>query len=129
MLDLITLTGKYTGCSERGIVVGGTLAYPNKLISVDVNENTFLHLQDGVASGWFEIVKHNYDEYCESRNRKINKYENHPPEETIIEKTEIKEEVNETIEETKPKKSRKKIVKKVETDETSQEEVVATDKE
>lgn len=127
MLNSITLTGKYTGCSEKGIVVGGVLAYPNKLISVEVNEKTFQHLQEGVINGWFEIVKHNYDEYCKSRSRKTNKYENHPPEKLIEKEIETKEEVNETIEETKPKKTKKKTVKKTETNEVSDE--IAVNKE
>lgn len=123
MLDFITLKGKYIGHTEKGIIIGGIPALPNKVICVNVNESTFLHLRDGVKNGWFEMISDNYDKYCKSRSRKIK-------EETFSSSSSIdadgsKKEVEAHIpveekpeeakeEEVKPKKTRKKATKRTE---------------
>lgn len=128
MLDFITLKGKYIGHTERGIIIGGIPALPNKVICVNVNESTFLHLRDGVKNGWFEMISDNYDKYCKSRNRKVKEetFSSSPSIDGFTvdtdgdkQKVEVRIPVEEKPEETKeeevkPKKTRKKATKKTE---------------
>ncbi|MDF2841734.1 MAG: hypothetical protein K0R00_160 [Herbinix sp.] len=71
MMKEVTLTGLYKGKDSKGTIIGGKTFTPNNVATTDVTEDVFLKLEKAQSNGWFQIIKHNYQQFLEANGRKV----------------------------------------------------------